>query len=625
MKANKYILLAALLTGGWGLQSCLDYDSETANLHYEQFVTSDEVLSGTPDSIDYHKEITQEGLNAAANNEELTTLLRATITGQYCMLGGKNGETPGPHAYQYQYICVDGYAQYAVVPHYYFAYSDDHNFMSSYYINMSFNPGPNGRFTGMKNSVAPVLNHPLIDSIPEMKAINLLIYDYGASEMADVYGPFPYQEYKCNRTEAPFTYNDVETVYKTIIANIDTIVACLNHYETERPDWYKAVVQSMLGRYSKLTLDAHNGTQGVGTWIRFANSLKLRMAMRACKVIPELAQQWAEEAVAGGVIESYDHQIGLTPMNEGFNNPISQITKTWNDSRLCASFESLLLSLDHPYTHYLFAKNGEQLKNNQTGEITPAGTRIVGLRAGGHYGEDQQYAGNQYVGASQVRDIYIDMAPLYLMKWAEVDFLRAEGALRGWNMGGSAEFFYYRGMEHASLADPAMVADEFMTEEDGKDQYLKWYNGFTDDEGMVHAPYYELEEPLPYTYVDPFGDTPNMPSVTKIGVRWNEGDDREVKLEKIITQKYIALYPNSYEAWAELRRTGYPRLFPVLNPWEGDESLDEGDMIRRMTFPGRDDPSTNSDVINTGIPALGEGAADLQAWPLWWDIGGSNF
>ncbi len=624
MKTNKFILLTALVAGSLGVQSCLDFDSETANLKYEQFVVSEDVqiLSGTPDTIDYHKEITQDGLNKAASNTELTTLLQATITGQYCMLGGKEGGAPGSHAYQYQYICTDGYAQYAVVPHYYFAYSSDHNFMSSYYINLSFNPGPQGRFMGMKNGITPVLNHPLIDSIPEMKAINLLLYDYGASEMADVYGPFPYQEYKTNRTEAPFTYNDVPTIYETIIANIDTIVACLQHYET-RPDWYKSTVQRMLNRYGKLVSDPYTGKEGVDTWIRFANSLKLRMAMRACNIVPELAQQWAEEAVANGVIESYDDQIGLTPLNEGFSNPISQITCTWNDSRLGASFESLLMSLDHPYTHYLFTKNGEQLKNNSTGEITPANSRIVGLRAGGHFGEDQQYAGNQYIGVSHVRDIYIEMAPLYLMKWAEVDFLRAEGALRGWNMGGSSEFFYYRGMEHASLADPALVGDEFMSEDEGADQYLKWYNGFEDENGVVHAPYYELEEAVPYTYVDPFGDTPDMPSVTKIGVKWNESDSPEVKLEKIITQKYIALYPNSYEAWAELRRTGYPRLFPVLNPWEGDESLDDGDMIRRMTFPGRDDPSTLNDINNTGVPALG--APDLQATRLWWDVMGGNF
>ena len=114
-----------------------------------------------------------------------------------------------------------------------------------------------------------------------------------------------------------------------------------------------------------------------------------------------------------------------------------------------------------------------------------------------------------------------------------------------------------------------------------------------------------------------------MPSVTKIGVKWNEADDLETKLEKIITQKYIALYPNSYEAWAELRRTGYPRLFPVLNPWEGDGSLEYGDMIRRMPFPGRDDEDTVDDIIKTGEPALG--GIDLQATRLWWDVPCDNF
>ena len=46
-------------------------------------------------------------------------------------------------------------------------------------------------------------------------------------------------------------------------------------------------------------------------------------------------------------------------------------------------------------------------------------------------------------------------------------------------------------------------------------------------------------------------------------------------------------------------------------------------MIRRMTFPGRDDPSTNSDVLNSGIPALG--GPDVQAYRLWWDVPGGNF
>ena len=113
-----------------------------------------------------------------------------------------------------------------------------------------------------------------------------------------------------------------------------------------------------------------------------------------------------------------------------------------------------------------------------------------------------------------------------------------------------------------------------------------------------------------------------MPSVTKIGVKWNEGDDRETKLEKIITQKYIAQYPYSFEAWTDLRRTGYPRMFPVLNPSDGDGSLQYGDIIRRMPFPGTDDASLK-DINETGLKALG--GPDLQATRLWWDVDRSNF
>ena len=533
---------------------------------------------------------------------DLSSKLRATITGQYCMLGGKEGNAPGSHAYQSQYICLDGYAQYAVVPHCYFAYSNDHNYNSTYYINTTFNSGPAIRFEGMKNSILPVLNAASIDHFPELKSIYKLIYYYGIIEYVDVYGVISY------KTENSLWFEDnkqsfetVENAYKRVGNELSEIVKTFRLYD-KQPDWYKNMMQRILYRYGKIVQDAYTGREGFDTWIRFANSLKLRMAMRIVKVKPELAKQWAEEAVAGGVVESNEQQIGLQPMNEGFSHPLLEITKTWNDSRLGASFESILMSLEHPYTRYMFNKNSEVLRNNKTGDLTPAGTRIVGLRAGGHFGEDQQYSGNQYVGVSQVNPEGITMAPIWMIKWAEVDFLRAEGALREWDMGGDAQFFYERGIRNASLVDYTMYDYDYAD--------------------LVDA-YMQKEEATDYTYVDPFGDTPDMPSVTKIGVKWNEGDDLETKLEKIITQKYIALYPNSYEAWAELRRTGYPRLFPVLNPWEGDESLDDGDMIRRMPYPGREDDSTNNDIERSGLDALG--GPDLQGFRLWWDVEGGNF
>ena len=118
------------------------------------------------------------------------------------------------------------------------------------------------------------------------------------------------------------------------------------------------------------------------------------------------------------------------------------------------------------------------------------------------------------------------------------------------------------------------------------------------------------------------GDGPAWPSVTTIGVKWNDADDLETRLEKIITQKYLALFPLSTEAWTELRRTGYPKLFPVLNTDDGDGSIEQGDMIRRIPWVPTD-PVAAGMVDASGISALG--GADEQATRLWWDVDAPNF
>ena len=159
-------------------------------------------------------------------------------------------------------------------------------------------------------------------------------------------------------------------------------------------------------------------------------------------------------------------------------------------------------------------------------------------------------------------------APLYFVKLSEVLFLRAEGALRGWNMGGDAKTFYEQGIIYASLDEPQ---DRQWYEMDGVGERL--YTKYLKE-------YMEREEPVEYEQVDAVDGTV-WPSVTKIGVKWNDADPLETKLEKIITQKYIALFPLSTEAWAELRRPGYPQLFPVRNPDEADRTLEYGDRIHR--------------------------------------------
>ena len=581
-----------------GVQSCLDFDDPGAELGAGQTTVDATVYHGNVDSIDYLRDIPVTELKHAIDTLNKMKMLGNSLTGQYCLRGAKNGDVPGAHAYQRQFsLGPDAYAQYMVIHHKDFMYG---TLTSTYNVSEEFNGDPLGSYTMVKNALMPLLNHPIIDTIPEFKAINLLYYCVSAQERADLSGPYTYLEDKLN-SEEPVEYNDLKTIYYGVKENLDTIVACLKHYEANRSKEYKKEIQKVMTRYCTTSRAMFTGDWSMDSYIRLANSLKLRMAMHMVKIEPETAKQWAEEAVASGVIETVDQQHALYPMVSGFTHPYVEICNSWSDLRLCASFESLLMSLKHPYTKYVFANNSQPIINEATGEELDAHSKIVGLRAGRLMPDGQNYPLNPLAAFSSINSSAFAMAPLYLVKLAEVNFLRAEGALRGWNMGGTAEYFYEEGIKNAYLDEPMMGAMEY---------------------NAALADYMALETPVDYIQKEVSGDGEDWPSVTKIGVKWNDGDDQETKLEKIITQKYIALFPLSTEAWTEMRRTGYPKVFPVLNTDDGDGSIEQGEMIRRIPW-NASDQIVQQLIEASGLATLG--GPDLQATRLWWDVDAPNF
>ena len=607
----KVLRVAVLAVPALFLTSCLDYDTPSDEFQQNQKTVDVTIYHGAADSINYLKDISEEGFAEAY--EVLGDYIYEALSGVYGMRGGKLGGMPEAHAYQYQFcLGPDNYAQFATIPHEDFMYG---TITSTYDISSDFNGGPKSCFVEhVKSHLVPALNHPMIDSIPELKAIYLLLLDYSSQELADIYGPMPFNDYKSNRIENPFVYDDLETIYMNIEANIDTIINCFKHFDN-RPDWYKSQVIDLLYANVPLTYDLYKGYSDLTTWRQFANSFKLRLAIHISKVNPTLAKQWAEEAVADGVIEDTSREVALFTSGLGVAHPLIQVSN-WGDTRLSASFESLLMSLDHPYTDYLFAKNSQVIvrtgsdPESTAPAETAANSRLTGMREGTVPGHGQGVGTNTYIAFSQLSTtgdacMANTMPPLYLMKLSEVDFMRAEGALRGWDMGGTAEEFYNRGIRYAFLEDRDWRPD----------LYEEYYTSKLDE-------YMARTEPVDYTYIDPTGNTPDMPSVTKIGVAWDEADDLETKLEKIITQKYIAAFPYSYEPWVDLRRTGYPKMFPVLNPEDGDGSLQYGEVIRRMTY-SMTNPEDLQDITDTALPALG--GADQQATRLWWDVDAPNF
>ena len=598
MIMKKFLFAGMMAVTALGVQSCLDFDDPGAELGAGQTTVDATVYHGNVDSIDYLRDIPVTELKHAIDTLNKMKMLGNSLTGQYCLRGAKNGDVPGAHAYQRQFsLGPDAYAQYMVVHHKDFMYG---TLTSAYNVSEEFNGDPLGSYTMVKNALMPLLNHPIIDTIPEFKAINLLYYCVSAQERADLSGPYTYLEDKLN-SEEPVEYNDLKTIYYGVKENLDTIVACLKHYEANRSKEYKKEIQKVMTRYCTTSRAMFTGDWSMDSYIRLANSLKLRMAMHMVKIEPETAKQWAEEAVASGVIETVDQQHALYPMVSGFTHPYVEICNSWSDLRLCASFESLLMSLKHPYTKYVFANNSQPIINEATGEELPAHSKIVGLRAGRLMPDGQNYPLNPLAAFSSINSSAFAMAPLYLVKLAEVNFLRAEGALRGWNMGGTAEQFYEEGIKNAYLDEPMMGAMEY---------------------NAALADYMALETPVNYIQEEVSGDGEDWESVTKIGVKWNDGDDQETKLEKIITQKYIALFPLSTEAWTEMRRTGYPKVFPVLNTDDGDGSIEQGEMIRRIPW-NASDPIVQQLIEASGLATLG--GPDLQATRLWWDVDAPNF
>lgn len=618
MKNSKIFVYAALALSAFGMQSCLDYDTPGDEFNANQTKVPPVIGSGKADVIDYKKVISDEGVAEAIM--ALDDNIRTAQTGVYGIRGGKDGGAPVAHAYQFCYsLGPDNYVQYFCVPHSDFPYSN-FTLRSTYDMCKGSIGGPGSGFSSAKLYIAPLLNTEKIDSVPELKAIFLTLFNYSAIENADLFGPMPYEEFKALRDKSPFKYNDVRTIYYGVKKNLDDAVACLKYYKDNRSEAYKQELANVMYSYLTIVNDPYSKTwQDMEPWIRFANSLKLRMAIHMSGIEPETAKEWAEEAVRDGVITDVDNEVAIYPAFSGKDHPLVEITG-WSDAVMGASFLNLLENLDHPYMKYLFTKNSVGLaKSPQAVEgsscpaTTPANSVYVGMRDGVAPGEGQAAANNPYCGYSMLDKAYLaqTQAPLYLMKCSEVYFLLAEGALRGWNMGGTAKQFYEQGIRYAALESRSFTGNK--------------YNQLVDE-------YLNVEAPKGIPYVDPQGLTPDMPSVTKIGVKWNEGDSPEVKLEKIITQKYIASFPYSYESWVDLRRVGYPKLFPILGVADSDGTIGAGDskvqtkenIMRRIPWAS-DDPQTKEDIANTGLPALGEGATDTQGQHLWWDNGESNF
>src|SRR5690606_35489463 len=179
-------------------------------------------------------------------------------------------------------------------------------------------------------------------------------------------------------------------------------------------------------------------------WLTFANSLRLRLALRVKYVDPALAKAEAEKAIADGVMESNADQAMLTTTINS-RNPYWIITD-WGEFRMSALMESVLTGYEDPKVSIYFSPT---VNYQETGE----GKRYRGLRNGLAKAEIDGPAltpAHSDIGTAVLNQGSGGSAagpPMRVMSTAELYFLRGEGALEGWNTGGTAQEFYNKGIE----------------------------------------------------------------------------------------------------------------------------------------------------------------------------------
>ena len=109
-------------------------------------------------------------------------------------------------------------------------------------------------------------------------------------------------------------------------------------------------------------------------------------------------------------------------------------------------------------------------------------------------------------------------------------------------------------------------------------------------------------------------DTSNDETYITTGdVAWSSDPNKQ--LEQIITQKWLALYPSGVEAWAEVRRTGYPEMIPVKHSEDPNINPSNGEFITKIRYI---DSERRENAANALSPSLNQGQGDGSTVKVWW-------
>ncbi len=368
-------------------------------------------------------------------------------------------------------------------------------------------------------------------------AIAKVLQTWLYQNMTDCWGPIPYSQ-ALQGAAYPFpAYDAQKDIYLGMLTKLDEAISAFEEGDNS--------IQGDI---------IYNGN--IANWVKFANSLKLRVALRMIETSESVkATTAASEAISGGLFTANsDNALLMYLPGAPNNNPMAEDYKTRNDFAASDIMVNELNRLSDPRVGFYYepAVNG-------------------GTFVGEVYGLDEANAAlTAYDDVSQRNaQVLSETAPGIFLDYAQVEFMLAECAERGISGAGTAATHYDAGIKAS----------------------MQFWDG---------------NATLTDTDIDNYtaSSTVDYSTLQGAGESWKQIIGR---------QKWIALYMQGIQAWTEYRRLD----FGILQ-LPADGVLDGNGIPLRMKYP-QDEQTLNGNEYSIGLGLLG-GSGDNQDSKLWWDV-----
>ncbi len=428
------------------------------------------------------------------------------------------------------------------------------------------------------------------EDLVNKKAIARILRVWVYARATDTYGDIPYFESTLPVENAVTTpkYDEQKEIYADFFKELKEAV---NEMDDSKPSYGNADI-------------LYNGN--IDKWKKFANSLRLRLALRVRYADEDLAREQMSDLSEEDLITTREDDASIYNIddypdhqNDRYVDLVAR-KATVDKSSVAKTFLDILKNNDDPrLAVYVDTVTAWFPQTPGYEDVPYFGYRGRPLLSGESQEEGYAYGDNTVSKWSDLLWVEIQELPLY--KASETYFNLAEAALFG--LKGSkedAQEYYKQGMELA-LEHTLELYEKALPQ---LPEVVALFNAGKSQEEIQEALDNLIEaKKITQEQIDDFLQT---------DAAVLSGSD-EQKLEQIINQKIIALFPMEHEGWVEHRRTGYPRILVGV-----ENSPLNGRMPRRMPWP-TEEQLINKEQYQLVLERIGGAGQDSRLTRIWWD------